>query len=351
LEADILGQGELLREVLLVYRQPDLLRSAAALLSPGCPVVFTGMGSSLAAARPAAARVAAAGVWACATEAGELLHYGLDGLPRGSLVVLISQSGRSAETLAIGERLHALRRTRAVAIVNDLESPIAGLADLVLPMHVGPELTVSTKTYVSTFVVAHALADALVGTSGEIVNLALASDLPSKLGSLASLPEIADAGAARLSSVRTLVVIGRGPSFSAAEYGALILKEAAALAAEAMLGGSFRHGPIEIAGPDTGIVVLAPSGPTQSLCVRLATDTARLGSPTWLLTRPDPGAPGAARSETPGGLITSHLPDVPEVLAPLLYCVPLQHLAVQLAAAWNRQPGVVERSSKVTAFE
>ena len=118
-----------------------------------------------------------------------------------------------------------------------------------------------------------------------------------------------------------------------------------------MLGGSFRHGrAIEIAGPATGIIVLAPAGPTQSLCVRLAADTARAGSPTFLLT-------GAAAGERPGALpeaadlTTAHLPEVPELLAPLLYCVPMQHLAGQLAAGRNRQPGVVERSSKVTAVE
>ena len=160
-EADIRAQGDLLGEVLVSYRDSGPLRNAAGLLSPGRPVVFTGMGSSLAAARPAAARVAAAGVWANAIEAGELLHYGLDGLPEGSLVVLISQSGRSAETLAVGQRLREAGGRPIIAIVNDLASPMAGLADLVLPMNAGYEATVSTKTYISTFVVAHALASRL----------------------------------------------------------------------------------------------------------------------------------------------------------------------------------------------
>jgi glucosamine--fructose-6-phosphate aminotransferase (isomerizing) len=350
-EADIRAQGELLTELLTVNRQDELLSRAAALFSPGCPVVFTGMGSSLAAARPAVSRLVAAGLWATATEAGELLHYGLDTLVRGSLVVLVSQSGRSAETLAIGQRLRSTTGTRVIAVVNDLASPLADLGDLVVPMHAGPEVTVSTKTFMATFIAMNALADVLIGASGETINLALRANVASKLASLTSSPEMARVSAARFASVHALVVIGRGPAFAAADYGALILKEATAYPAEAMFAGSFRHGPIEIAGCATGVVVLAPSGPTQSLCVRLAGDTARLGSPTWLLTTTDHGTDARAGAEIADGLVISELPEAPEVLAPLLYCVPIQHLAVELAAIRKRQPGVVERSSKVTAFE
>ncbi len=63
-----------------------------------------------------------------------------------------------------------------------------------------------------------------------------------------------------------LVVVGRGPALSAADYGALILKETAAIAAECLAGGSFRHGPLEVAGAAVGVVVLAPTGPTSGLC-------------------------------------------------------------------------------------
>jgi len=219
-------------------------------------------------------------------------------------------------------------------------------------MHAGTEVTVSTKTFIATFVALNALADVLVGTDGNTVNRALGADLVSKFGLLVSTPEMARASAVRFSRVQSLVVIGRGPAFAAADYGALILKEAAAFAAEAMFAGSFRHGPIEIVGPATGVVVLAPPGPTQSLSVRLATDTARLGSPTWLLTGGRGQGSGAlAGHDTTDGLMTTDLPEVPEFLAPLVYCVPLQHLAVQLAVMRNRQPGVVERSSKVTDLE
>lgn len=350
-EADIRAQGVLLHALFTVNRQDELMEAAAGLASPGRPIVFTGMGSSLAAARPAAIRLSTAGMWATVTEAGELLHYEAEGLLPGTLVVLVSQSGQSAETVRVGRRLRAVDGVRLVAVVNDPGSPLAELADVVLPVHAGAEVTVSTKTFIATLLAVHALADALLGASGQTIDTAIQLDLASRVGELASQPQIARPCASRFSGVHALLVIGRGPAYVAAEYGALILKEAAAIPAEAMFGASFRHGPIEVTGPTTGIVVLAPPGPTQSLCRRLATDTARLGSPTWLLTTHNSATDGGDDRLSPDGLLTSDLAVVPEVFAPLLYSVPLQHLAVQLAEMRDRQPGVVERSNKVTASE
>lgn len=350
-EADIRAQGDLLRSLLTVDRQDDVLAAAAGLAAPGRPILLTGMGSSLAAARPAASRLAAAGMWATASEAGEVLHYGLDALPSGSLVVLVSQSGRSAETVALGQRLRAAGGRHLVAVVNDPASPLASLADIVVPVHAGSEVTISTKTFIATCVALDGLADALIGTGGGTAELALRTNLPAHLGQVAADPEIARPAASAFAGVQALVVVGRGPAFAAADYGALILKEACALPAEAMLAASFRHGSIEITGPTTGMIVIAPAGPTQSLCARLATDTARLGSPTWLLTAPDDAPGGGVHVEADGALIVSRLPEAPETLAPLLYAVPIQHLAVHLAQLRDREPGVVQRSAKITATE
>ena len=350
-EADIRAQGELIRDLLSLDSDTSTLRAAASLASAGRPIVFAGMGSSLAAARPAADRLIASGRWAMAVEAGELLHYGDDALTRGSLVILVSQSGRSAETLALGERLHSAGESRLVAVVNDPASPLAGVANVVVPIHAGTEVTVSTKTFMASVVSLYTLADELIGSPGLTVDLALQCDLASRLAQVAAEPVIAAAAATAFSTVAALVVVGRGPAFAAAEYGALILKEACAIEAEAIPGGSFRHGPIEVAGPATGIVVLAPAGRTQALSVRLAADTARLGSPTWLLTGDGYETNGSGDVSTARDLLLSELPAVPEMLAPLLYSVPLQHLALKLAELRGREPGVVERSTKVTVSE
>jgi glutamine---fructose-6-phosphate transaminase (isomerizing) len=345
---DIGAQGDVLRTVLTAYRDSDAdgLRAACALTNAGSQVVFTGMGSSLSAAYPAAQRVAATGRTAVAREAGELLHYGADSIPRGSLIVLISQSGRSAETLALGGRVRRSGKA-IVAVVNEADSPMADLADVVLRVHAGPEANVATRTYVASFVVVHALADALAGTRRRVVDLALAIDLPTRVAELAARPELSEEAASMFHGVDALVVLGRGPSFAAVDYGALVLKEVAAIPAEPMLGSSFRHGPIEIAGGRVGVVVLAPAGATSALGIRLASETARLGSPTWLLT--SAGSDGSYGSS--GQLVVTRLPDVPEELAPVLYHVPLQHLAGRLALLRGREPGVFRHTNKVTAVE
>jgi fructoselysine-6-P-deglycase FrlB-like protein len=159
-----------------------------------------------------------------------------------------------------------------------------------------------------------------------------------------------DVNAERLPAAFTgcpsLVVVARGPAIAAADYGALILKETAAIAAECLAGGSFRHGPMEIAGPDVGVVVLAPSGPTHELCVRLARDTAALGSPTWLIADDATSLP-----TTTDRLRVTTLPAVGEAYAPLTMSVPIQRLAARLARGRGREPGVLLRSQKVTDRE
>ena len=123
-ELDIGAQGDALRGTIAHYADSgaaDLL--AASRLAGDGPVAFIAMGSSLSAAYPAAA-ILGATRRAMVLEAGELLHYGMDGLPEGTLAVTISQSGRSAETLAVAQRLRERTGIHVVAVTNDPASPM-----------------------------------------------------------------------------------------------------------------------------------------------------------------------------------------------------------------------------------
>lgn len=346
-EADVLSQGTALRRVRTYYGRDGIaaLRAMEALGRAASEIVFTGMGSSLSAARPAAHRLAPhrpTRVW----EAAELLHYGLDAIPADALVVLVSQSGRSVETLAVGEALR--RRTGAclVSVTNDPSSPMAVISDVTLPILAGEEATVSTKTWMTTFAVLDAVAETLAAGQGREALATIPDDLPDVIQGIADQRGIASRAAAALAGCDSLVLVARGPALAAADYGALIIKETAGCAAEAMAGGSFRHGPLEIAGPAISLVVLAPQGRTRDLCLRLAVETAQLGSPTWLIG----GDAGSLPGET-AQLLVTRLPDVPEAFAPLTLSVPLQWLAAELATRRGRQPGVLLRSRKVTDIE
>jgi glucosamine--fructose-6-phosphate aminotransferase (isomerizing) len=344
--ADIEAQGSVVRDVLCAWTAPGAPEWGALreLVPSWAPLVLTGMGSSLIAARAALTRWTERPI--LVHDASELLHHRSGWLDPTAVFVLISQSGRSVEPLALAQRLSLGRASgRLIALVNDVTSPLAALASLVVPLRAGPEAAVATRTFMASFLAVHGLLDAL-GTPGAVLPAALEADVPGHLERLAGDEGGASDAAALFTAVDALVVVGRGPATIAAEYAALVLKETAAMPAEAMTGGAFRHGPIELVGPRMGVIVLAPAGPTQQLGLRLAADTAALGSPTWLLTDDPAGvAPHA------GPLLVERLPMVPEPVAALVLAVPLQQLAAQLALARGRQPGVLLRSQKVTEVE
>ncbi len=194
------------------------------------------MGSSRSAAMPAVSTIERC-LPAQVPEAGELLHYGMDLVRPDALVVLVSQSGRSVETAAVADRLRAAGHRRTIAVTNDPASPMATLAaDVVLPILAGDEATVSTKTWITTFAVLRPAGPG-VGryargrTGGCGAGAGRGARALLRVVSTAGLAE--DAGEA-MTGCSALVVVGRGPALSAADYGALILKETAAIAAQCL---------------------------------------------------------------------------------------------------------------------
>lgn len=347
-ERDIAAQPEALRRAMAFYAGEGaaLLEAARAHAAEASRVLLVGMGSSFSAALPAADRIAR-GRFALACEAGDLFHYGLADVGDDALVILVSQSGRSVETLAVAEWLQSRGHRHLVAVTNDLASPLAGLCGLALPILAGEEATVSTKTFITTFVVLHALASALTGegdatATGTQPSAGLADAMAEAVQQVAAPVAVAEA----MRDCVSVSLIARGPSVAAADYGALIMKETVAMPCEAFSGGSFRHGPLETAGPRVGIVVLAPSGRTQHLGTRLALETSQLGSPTWLI-----GDDAAELPPETDRLRVMTLPAVDEAFAPLLSSVPIQRLAAALARQRGRVPGILLRSSKVTETE
>jgi glutamine---fructose-6-phosphate transaminase (isomerizing) len=339
---DVRAQPAVLRGVVEAYagaERPRLDRALRLLAAEADrPLLVIGMGSSLTAGR---ALAGLPGRLVILEDAGELLHYGLGVASRVGVVVAVSQSGRSYETVAAVERIRVATRIPVIALVNDLDSPLARAADVALPLLAGAEANVATRTYVAAVAILLMLRDG--GLTDRLVrDLARTADAMEALADSGA----AEAAAAHLAGCTTLVMLGRGPSLASAYYMALTTKECSAIPAEPLSGGAFRHGPLEIAGPATGIVVFAPSGPTEALGAGIAGETADLGSPTWLLTeRPEgPDArPGLLVTRLPGGL--------PETLGALASIVPVQLAAAELARAAGREPGVTRIATKVTDRE
>lgn len=346
---DVQAQATVIRALVAAYGgdlHPLVVRAAALLdRRPDQPVLVVGMGSSLSAGRILAALLARQGRVVLLEDAGELLHYGLGAATQAGAIVAISQSGRSFETVRAVETLQGTRPAPVIALVNDATSPLAAAGDVVLPLLAGSEAATATKTYLATMTALLLLA--AEGRPGLLdpADLERAADA---IDTLAHDETIGARAADHLEHARALIVIGRGPALGAATYGALTIKETAAIPAEGMSGGAFRHGPVELTESDAGIVVLAPAGRTTDLLVGVARESAERGAPTWLITDP---AHATAVHGPDRLLVSAVAPSLPEEVASLVLAVPLQLLADGLARRMGRRAGVTTVATKVTDRE
>lgn len=171
----------------------------------------------------------------------------------GVPVFAISQSGRSPDLLAAAEDA---RRVGAIviALVNDTASPLAGLADHVLPLHAGPETSVAaTKSFVASLVALASLTAAW--NVDEILHAAL-DDGETAIGRSFDLNW--SAALPLLTEARSLLVLGRGLTLPIAGEAALKFKETCALHAEAFSIAEVAHGPMTLVNAGDPVFVFAP---------------------------------------------------------------------------------------------
>jgi len=158
-----------------------------------------------------------------------------------ALCIAISQSGRSPDLLRTVEAYKAAGAF-VVVLVNDVTSPMAELADEVLPLHAGPERSVAaTKSYIASLVGLAALVAAWSGDAALAAGLARLPDGLRQAFALDWSDEIEP-----LAAATNLFIIGRGYSLAVAQEAALKLKETCGLHAEAFSAAEVRHGPMAI---------------------------------------------------------------------------------------------------------
>lgn len=191
----------------------------------------------------------------------------------GVLYLAISQSGKSPDLLAACE---AAKQGGAlvVALVNDETSPLAKLADRVLPLHAGPELSVAaTKSYIAALA---AIAQ-LVAAWTQDEDLAKGLDaLPAILAK--AWPLDWSTAAAPLQSARNLYVLGRGVGFGIAQEAALKFKETCGLHAEAFSAAEVLHGPMALVKEGFPVLVFAQDDASEDGVVAMARDMAGRGA-------------------------------------------------------------------------
>ena len=256
---------------------------------------------------------------------------------RGDLLVAISQSGETADTLAAVKEARA-RGARVVCISNVVESSIARASDHALYTHAGPEIGVaSTKAFTTqlaalTLLAIHlgrrARAIGVPGAISECDAAALVRELmtiPQKMSDVLGQSPQAQVLARRYGNARSVLFLGRGNQHPIALEGALKLKEISYIHAEGFAAGEMKHGPIALVAPDVPVVVVAPRGPGyDKVMSNLSEVKAREGKIIAIANAGDRDI-GALADEVI--LIPETLP----ALQPLLTVLPLQLLAYYIA--------------------
>jgi glutamine---fructose-6-phosphate transaminase (isomerizing) len=347
--AEIAGQPEALRRAALgLAARRSVLRDVGARATNASVLAFSGMGSSYDACYAPVTHLGGRGVAAVMADAAELLHFRLPALGPRALVVVVSQSGRSAEVVRLAEALRARpARPFVVAVTNGLENPLAGLADLAFDTEAGEEHGPSTMTFAASLVTLAGVGRVLGGESdiGGVV-AAVQEDAERAASAIEGLLEGAQDLGARLSGWLedrpVLALLGRGTARAASEMGALTLKEAARFPAESLEAAQFRHGPLELAGAGTAVAVVATEPGTRDLDLGLADELAAYGSAVMVVSAD--GA-GPDRAERVG------VGELDRLVAPAAAIVPLQLLSWRLALERGRDPGAYVIASKVTTRE
>ena len=235
----------------------------------------------------------------------------------------MSQSGRSPDIVAV---LDDARRQGALtlAITNDPESPLADVADVVVPLEAGPELAVAaTKTYVAELVVVALLSEALRGDDPDPGLARLPGALAGTLDLEASIVELAG----RLAPAPACVVLGRGFQYPTAR--------------DAYSAADYEHGPISLVEPGLPVLAVVSSGPTLAGLLELLERLAEDGADLLVLS-------DSAEARALGRGSLSLDGDVPEWLAPVVAILPCQLLAYHLAIARGRDPEAPRHLHKVT---
>jgi glucosamine--fructose-6-phosphate aminotransferase (isomerizing) len=252
-------------------------------------------------------------------------------LDPATLVVAVSQSGETADTLGA---VHAAaeREARTLGITNVLGSALAREAHGVIYTHAGPEIGVaSTKTFAATVAALYLLAVALGRDRGYLSpqdtqkQLAELRDMPLLMSETLALHDQVAPIAREIAPHANLLYLGRGPQHPVALEGALKLKEISYIHAEGYAAGEMKHGPIALIDDRMPVVVLAPRDASYDRMVGNVEEIkARGGRVIAVCHRGDVEMTNRVSR-------VLEVPAAPDLLMPLLTSIPLQLLAYEVA--------------------
>jgi glutamine---fructose-6-phosphate transaminase (isomerizing) len=289
--------------------------------------VFTGMGSSMSAAIPAANYLESHGFAAKVLEASEWLHFGA-AWPHTGASVLISRSGETVEIVNLLPRLNASAGP-TIGVTNVRETRLARETEHPIHINSEPDRMVAVQTYTGTLAALLLLAAAVLEepddkwrTALDGVIDALAAEIEEAIGQSEDWNNF-------LANAEVVHLLGRGPSLASVREGALLFNESARTPAVGISCALFRHGPVEIVDGRFRGIIFASQAETREIDLVLARDLDAMGGQTRVCQVPGVAAP----------------------FEPLVEIAPIQIAACRLAEAKGIDPGDFRYATLVTLAE
>ena len=343
---EIHEQPEALRRIFKAYIARDNveLQDAASLIRNSKNVIFSGMATSEYASYGPSSLLNERGINNFVYDASELIHYHLPTLYQpGTCLVLVSQSGNSAEIVRLIEEIKG--KVPVIGIFNDKTSYLASNCDIGLPIYAGPQLACGSKTNLSTIAVLLILAEAVLQGDLQVAGDRLLAVSDSIERFLKDWKATVEQAVEFLRDAPYTVILGRGPGRASAMFSAVLFREVPKVVAEGMGAALFRHGLMEMIRPEHRVVIFAPDGATYELLINLARELLEANIPVLIVTnRP-------LRLSTQRQPVVIELEPHPELWAPLLDMVPLQLVGYRLAEVQGLEPGRLMISSYITTEE
>ena len=251
-----------------------------------------------------------------------------------TLLVTVSQSGETADTLAALEYAHGLGIRRTLAICNVPESSLVRASALRFLTRAGPEIGVaSTKAFTTQLASLFLLTLVLAKLRGRIAPEAEARmihalrHLPAALGNVLAVEEAVKVWAGRFATKSHALFLGRGIHWPIAMEGALKLKEISYIHAEAYAAGELKHGPLALVDRDMPVVAVAPGDALLEKLKSNLQEVRARGGELFVFADHQSGF------EPSEGVNVIRLADHAGALSPILHALPLQLLAYHTALA------------------
>ncbi|MGH8670667.1 MAG: glutamine--fructose-6-phosphate transaminase (isomerizing), partial [Burkholderiales bacterium] len=249
-----------------------------------------------------------------------------------ALVVTISQSGETADTLAALKYAKELGHRHALCICNVPESALVRQSGLRFLTHAGPEIGVaSTKAFTTQLTALYLLAITLAKTRGrldaaqESEAITALRHLPSAVQAVLGLEERVEAWSHIFATKNNALFLGRGMHFPIAMEGALKLKEISYIHAEAYPAGELKHGPLALVDKDMPVVAIAPNDALLEKLKSNLQEVRARGGNLYVF------ADAQTHIEDGEGVHIIRMPEHAGFLSPILHTVPLQLLAYHTA--------------------